>query len=611
MQRVGHAMIWVVGALVGCSVARSAPTSDYAGQPVITEPAPNLTFERRDLPRPGGIDYPFAEQTAQGVAVFDRFPEFSLRDRWVHWSGPWYSDPAANGHFTHGVTSIEVMPNYRQGPSNNMAVPAEHKWMLMMDPLWWRAAGDLADQLAAADPADARIPALRLLADEHRMIPDEAAYVSLGRFVWEHDRTATDDAGRGFRYAMIDIEGTEGWEHHRDCFGWMYRGLGEASAADGEPIVPVTYGSWTFMVGLMYFSERQNGTGEPVYLLPEHDFVPQPDPTLNAVDDLGGALSMDGYLQAIWGEEPFYQRHPDGSLVLADGVPQFSTLDHTTLYGQPVRLEPGEAEHTLSDLYRQAARMYLMYHRMAGEYPSHSGLRKPFLTNSRVGGWTRVTNEGLLGIEQNDRPVPAWELELMTMIYLMTADHIVAWGVETNCPPAPPASDMTDTWRYNAHGVWEAMLKAMHRYSVNDPLHEPYEPGGEPFQWCWFNLPMVEQNKVDGERYDQKPLVIGKIRQFEGRSWLELMAAWPAMDDHPAELLLWVDQDGQRSPAYPINLRNGRSIFYDAWRLPEQFEVLTGEDVWLRFTDQLGVERTWRGDWRLEVDATVPTPPRG
>ncbi len=54
----------------------------------------------------------------------------------------------------------------------------------------------------------------------------------------------------------------------------------------------------------------------------------------------------------------------------------------------------------------------------------------------------------------------------------------------------------------------------------------------------------------------------------------------------------------------------------DARQLPDSFTGLEGKHVWLRTTDLLGVQRTWRGDWRennkpadLERWNAVPTPP--
>ncbi len=95
---------------------------------------------------------------------------------------------------------------------------------------------------------------------------------------------------------------------------------------------------------------------------------------------------------------------------------------------------------------------------------------------------------------------------------------------------------------------------------------------------------------------------MGKLRQFEGHTWLELFVAWPALDQTPKTLKVWLDQDGRRSGAYTIQLRHGRTAFYDAWQLPDLFKGVEGRHVWLRTADLLGVQRTWRGDWRQPVD---------
>ena len=62
------------------------------------------------------------------------------------------------------------------------------------------------------------------------------------------------------------------------------------------------------------------------------------------------------------------------------------------------------------------------------------------------------------------------------------------------------------------------------------------------------------------------------------------------------------------TPQYTIRLPHGRTYFYDAWQLPDDFKNLEGQHVWLRGTDLLGVQRTWRGDWRKAADESVATP---
>ncbi|MBI5831716.1 MAG: hypothetical protein HZB16_05300 [Armatimonadetes bacterium] len=603
-------LTWIALLVSLGGVSAQQPTADYEGRPFVTQQAPVLRFERRAAPRPGGLDYPFAEQTARTAALFSRFPEFRLESCRIHLGGPWYDSDAANGHFSHGITSVMAMPRYREGPVSLSLQPYERKWQLMCDPMWWGYAVRLADKLAAADPADPRVAVLRKFGVDHRMVPDEAAFRALGAACFEGESHSLDSHGRGAKYCMIDIECTEGWEHQRNVFGWLYQGYAEAAAKAGAPIVPVTYGQWTFSVGAYWESERQKETGLPAYLLPEKDFLAGSDPTLRIVNDCSGTLSSDGYLRAIWGNEPFYQRVADGKLVLVDGKlvlvdgkPVYSELGATRAYGQDLRLEKGEAEHTLRDLYVQAQRMYLMQHRRAGDYPSSSTQRRPGLEKTRVGAWTRYTNEGLEEIAQNDRPIPFWELEMLCGLDLFTTDDLVVWTSDMNVVPGKPGADQSQCWKYGAYGVVEAVVKAAHRYSAFEPLHQ-----GD-FQWCWFRLPLVDRNLPDGERYDQKPLVFAKLRTYAGQPWIEVWAAWPALDGQPATLRLWFDQGGRRSAAYRVELRNGRSYFHDAWQLPAGLAGLQGRDVWVRFADQQGTTRTWRGDWREKVDESVATPP--
>ena len=582
-------------------------TNDWDGHPFVTTPAPVLEFQRRRTPRPGGIDYMFPEQTAHGVALLARFPPFKLSDRRLHVDGPWYDDPAVNLHFTRGIASVGAIPRYREddhAPTTVRRLPQFRKWSLMTDPMWWAHAARLAEKLEKENPADPRIAPLRTFGVRHQFTNDAAAFLELGRHVFEMERWPTDVEGRFVGYPSIDIECTGGWEHQRDCFGWLYQGLARGAREAGVRIVPMLYGQWQFAVGAFWESSRQGGTGDPEYLLPEKDFLAGPDPTLVACQENGGILSMDGYQQAMWGREPFFQRNPDGSLRRVEGLPVFSALTNTTAYGWEIRIEPGEAKQCLDNLYRTATRLYLQHHRRAGRYPGDSTLRKPFLSNCTIGAWSRYSNEGLQGIQQNDRPLPSWLLDLLIGMYLFTADDIVLWSSDMNFIPGPLGGDYTHAWRFNAHGVLESVVKAAHRYSANDPLHA----AAGPFQWCWFNLPVVNRNETAGDRYFEKPIAMGKLRPFEGHTWLELFVAWPAIDDTPMTLKVWIDQDGRRSGAYTIRLPHGRTYFYDAWQLPDGFSGLEGRHVWLRAVDLLGAQRTWRGDWRQPVDHSASTP---
>jgi hypothetical protein len=603
---IGSTLFLVFPATTAVS-APSVGLADYDGHAFVTKPAPELRFERKTQPSPNGIDYEFAEQTAHGVALLSRFPEFKLSDRRIHVDGPWYDSNEANLHFSRGIASIGAIPRYREkenAPTNLRKLPQFQKWSLMTDPVWYAAAARLVKKLEKEGPAGPHIPALRFLSEKHCYTNDRAAYLELGRYAFQSERWPTDWRGHFVGYPAIDIETTEGWKHQRDCNGWLYQGMASAAREQGLKIVPMLYGQWQFSVGCFWESMRQGGKGDPEYLLPEKDFLAHPDPTLVACQENNGILSMDGYQQALWGSEPFYQRKPDSSLLLRDGKPVFNDLNETTAYGWKLRLEKNEAKQCLDNLYRTALRMYLQHHRRAGQYPAGSELRKPFLSNCKVGAWSRYSNEGVQGIQQNDRPLPGWLLDTLIGMYLFTADDITLWSSDMNFYPGPLGGNYTNAWRFNAHGVLESVVKAAHRYSALDPLHAT----GGKFQWCWFNLPVVNKNETPGDRYFEKPIAMGKLRQFEGHTWLELFIAWPALDQSSRTFKIWLDQDGRRSKSYTIQVAHGRTYFLDAWQLPDEFKNLEGQHVWLQTTDLLGVTRTWRGDWRQSHDNAIPAP---
>lgn len=603
--------------LVGQS-ALAAPV-DYLGNPFITNQAPDLRFEARVAPHSYGIDYSFAEQTAHGVALFSRFPAFTMQDRRLHTDGPWYNTNTANGHFTHGFTSVDALPNYRlsnSAPTDIRQISYSNKFQLNGDPVWWNYATQLVGKISITNPSSTCIPALQQLGygivsggvTNHYMTNNQAAYLALGQYVGQNEKGTTDIQNQGVRYPIIDIELTgviptnSDWPTiARQCFGWIYQGM--ASVRTNLLTTPLTYGEWTFEVGAFWDSHRMNfGAGDPEYLDSTKDFLGANDPTLQVCNDNGGAVSMDGYIRAIWGNEPFYKRNPDGSLILNSGIPIFNDITNTTVYGTKLLLEPNEAQLCIEGIYTRAVQMYLMHHRFAGTYPASNTIRRSYLNNARIAAWIRYTNEGLGGINQNDRPLPGWEMDMMTGLYLMTADDIVYWSSDFNNPPGPLGGDYTNYWKYNTHGVVEYAVKAAHRYSALDPIHQGN------FNWCWFSLPVVNENSTDGDRYYQKPLAFGKLRSYNNQPWIEMYVAFPALDTNSCDMKLWIDKGGTKSGAYTLKLANGRSYFYDAWQLPSQFTNIQGSNVWLQFRDQVGTVRTWRGDYRVSVTGQVSVP---
>src|SRR4051812_26549458 len=128
------------------ATTRAAQSVDFDGHAFVTNAAPVLKFERKTRPALTGIDYDFAEQTAHGVALLSRFPEFKLSDRRIHIDGPWYDSDAANLHFSRGIASIGAMPRYREkenAPTNLRKLSQFQKWSLMTDPVWYAAASRL------------------------------------------------------------------------------------------------------------------------------------------------------------------------------------------------------------------------------------------------------------------------------------------------------------------------------------------------------------------------------------------------------------------------------------------------------------------------------------
>lgn len=565
--------------------------TDYEGNAFVNSSAPTIPFEAKVQPYQNGVDYDFAEQTAKGVALFKRFPEFSLSDVQIHMMGPWYDSDSANAHFTRGITTMTALPEFRQGPTNVTTLPADRKNTMLPDDLFWQIAGNLANNLGSSD---SRYSALRQLADNHVLVLDENAYVSLGRAVWDSERNVTDNSGQGTRYMSIDIEYSSPYSNYWACVGWLYQGYCQAAAESGVTVIPFLYGGRE-QVTILGFSNRQNGSGDPEYLDSQHDFFGYNDPTLQACQAFGGILAVDTYLQGIWGNEPLLNRDGNGDPVLdGNGRPYFSSLSQTVAYGQAIPLENNEAEACLRDLYEQSTRLYLQQHRLAGEYPSRKGMKRPTLSNTEVGSYTRYTNEGTQGIQQNDRPVPAWQLEMFNALNMFLTPELWCWGVDFNHAPGPLGSNHSNVWSYQAHGVAEMIAKAAHRHSAFDNIQ------ASDFKWCWFNLAMVNNMQTDGDGYHQKAICHGKLRNVNGTVWLEVLFAFPATDNRSTLFQVYVEQGGLQSETYNCELRSGRHYYYDCWQLPSSFsyDQLEGGNVVVSYPDVLGVQRTHRGDYR-------------
>ena len=573
--------------------------TDQQGNPFERSSAPMIPFEAKVLPYRYGVDYSFADQTAKGAALFKRFPEFYLADVKLHFMGPWYSDGSANSHFSRGVETITTLPNFRQGGEQNVALlPYTRKNVMIPDDTFWVYANLVANSIGAADP---RYNAMITLSQSHELILDQEAYVLLGRRVWESERNTMDVNGQGTLYMSIDLEISSPYTNYRHIVGWLYDGYCTAALESGIVVRPYTYyGPEQVLIGDL--SYRQFGTGNPEYLADNWDFLANiNDPTIAAVARFGGIFANDTYIQAIWGLDPFYQYNPDGSVqVGGNGFPLYSQITQTVAYGQVIPLEYGEAELCLRDLYEQSVRLYLMNHRLAGGYPSRSGMRRPGLENAESGSFTRYTNEGVQGIVLNDRPVPAWELSMFSSLSMFLTQHLWCWGVDFNHEPDTLGAIHYQTWQYEAHGVAESVINAAHRHAAFSNIQN------SPFKWCWFNLAIVNNCQTDGDGYHQKALCHAKIRNVNGSVWLEVWFAFPSTDNRSTVFQLYAEQGGIRSNTYDCELRSGRHYYYDCFPLPQSFsyDSLEGENIVVSYPDVLNVQRIHRGNYEFDSYAT-------
>ncbi|MVM34965.1 hypothetical protein GO755_33365 [Spirosoma sp. HMF4905] len=573
---------------------------DYEGNAFVRDSAPTIPFEAKVRPYLHGVDYYFPEQTAKGVTLYKRFPEFALADVKIHSMGPWFSDASANAQFSRGITTITTLPNFRNGgPQDVKSLPANRKNTMLPDDVFWVLSGSLANSLGSADP---RYEALMALANNHELIADENAYIELGRFAWQNQRYTNAIDGQFSRYLSLDIEISSPYTNYRLIVGWLYKGFCSAAAEAGFTIRPFTYYGPEQVV-IEGLSDRMGGSGDPEYLSEQFDFLANTlDPTIQAIAQFGGVFANDTYLQGIWGNEPLLMRDGNGTPQTdGGGFVLYNELSQTTAYGQTIPLEAGEAQKCLRDLYEQSTRLYLMNHRIAGQYPAQSGMRRSGLEGTKTGSFTRYTNEGVDGITHNDRPVPAWQLELFNALNLFLTQHLWCWGVDFNHEPDALGANHADTWYYGAYGVAESITKAAHRHAAFTNIQ------ASAFKWCWFNLAMVNHMQTDGDGYHQKALCHAKIRNVNGTVWLEVLLAFPASDNRSTLFQVWVQQGSIQSEIFQCELPSGRHYFYDCFLLPSSFsyEQVEGENVYLTYPDTMNVPRYHRGDYRQSVDNVV------
>ncbi|GAB3568921.1 hypothetical protein GCM10027578_22380 [Spirosoma luteolum] len=589
---------WVVGDY-------GAPSgTDSEGRPFERSTAPTIPFEAKNQPYATGIAYSFPEQTAKGAALLKRFPPFQLTDARLHLMGPWYADADANAHFSRGVTTLAVLPNFRLpgSPQDASALPRTKKSVMYGDDTVRTYAYIFANEIGSDDQ---RYPYLYDFTQGVLSAGSEAewAFESLGTRIWYGERSTVDQQGQGSAYVTFDLETTWPYDsslsmlYLRNCLGWLYLGFCSGAANEGHLIRPFNYGSYQMQIELDA-SSFAGPDGLPNYLQPEFDFLGGYSPLMDAMNRFGGVMAIDSYIQAIWGREPMLLRDGNGQPIPdGDGNVIFQDVASTVAYGQSLPLESGEAYRCIIDIYEQSIRLYLQLHRLADGYPSESGQRRAGLENVSAGAFTRFSNEGVNGIVQNDRPVPAWELELFNALNLFLAPELYAWGVDFNRDPVALGAYNAAWPTYQADGVAEQIIKAAHVHSAFGNIQN------SRFKWCWFNLPIVSYFKIDGHKHGQKAICHGKLRDVNGTVWIELFLAFPLTDDRPTTFTVWIEQGGVQSQPYLCQLPNGRSYFYDAWQLPATFayDALTGANVWISYPDVFDVPRTHRGDYRLAV----------
>lgn len=585
--------------------------TDSTGKLYVSSKVPIFTKNVLPFPPGSGISVKIPEQTAQGLANFDRFINHAgqgMRDKKLIVFGPWHPAVADNKHFDHLVDGVNCWPNFRLPgavSSTNNLDPARKFFMYSDAEVRATAAG-----LLSANPNSPFVSAWNSMANAHDYTSNPGAFQAIGVKMWQDARIIFDSQGRGLKYISLDLETTDDYQLNRECLGNIYAGYCGQAALDGFSVEPNLYGQSSFRVDVYNTSLKQFVTGLPEYLRDYMDLFPSPaaDATIKACNDYHGAVTDDGYFQRLWPEDlNLLLRNPDNTLQLAGGLPQYNTSPtQGTVYGQTIPLEASEAPHFMSDFMRNFARKFVQRYWFANGYPSTESLRRAGMENTKFGTYLRVSSEAVAGMIYNDRPMPYWLLKLIQFYNLFESDISVAWGDDWNQTPLAPGQ-ASPKWSYAAGGTLEAILHAAEEYAYYDDYHV-----GE-VKRAWFNLDIVSSNNIDGEFVYQKIVLKVKIRTVGGKQYIEVFACQPLLDNTSMTVKLFWKKNGKTSKAYTIVLLNGRSFHYSMFQVPDDTEFLnlSGDDLVARFTDLLGVVRTWPGNYNLMTtfDATIATPP--
>lgn len=599
---------------------------DWLGTPFVEDKAPRLVYMERATPRPLGNDYNFAPQKAKNVINFLRFPEFKLHPRKkVIWWGPLYTDTKDNLHYTRGITHLCNHPKYRE-KLQEMKVTGKQltHWFEGME----RHAGLFAEHIKKHKPEDPRIPWLEEWSKDQRLIDNEETAKAFGAFCWDDVMGTT--RGEGVEFLTIDIESFKAstrtkspWQtQYQNMMGWIYQGFIEESKKKGKPTRMVTYSQSLGIYSTLHYSSDPSDWGmTPGYLHPRAvgltfaggsgDKPVNPNtPSGKALISSNGFICEDAYQRQTYYEH-VYKQKPDGTLILDKGAPVYrDDEDMQDAYGIKIGVtgvdkrtsvggNANESRAYLDTIFQKAQQLWNnTYWAAGGKMPEWNTSRQPGLENLNLGSMSRHDIESFnlsVGDDRyGDRPLNPAQVEGIHLLTLLLSDLSEYWSSEVRVTPI--GSEVK--YRYAQDGPYEYMLKGSHRLSeFNFIFDQPYRP-------IFPKLLMYKGNKDDGERYDQKPIVIGGIFERNRQPYCWLYWWFPANIGRGAlDAKVWFDNGKMKSSVYPIKFVGDR-VGLDVWKLPANLTGLMPKDFQIEFSDLTGKKHRWCGDYRV-TDAAI------
>lgn len=428
------------GAVVGTySYAFSRAGTDAGGRPMIDKPAPVLAAAARQSPRlPLGNDFDHPIQTALNTFLAARYPAFAI---------PWLVTYAGVGFALTADRSPILSRGYGAIAENmpNRGLYSRTKLAILL-PGGYDLANTKADQLAAVDSGDARIPWLRGwkgTGSTHYLIDNQAAAQAFGAKAYSDYQNSDWTNGSPLLaitpnfevYTASPDSGNGAEQQWRNMLGWFMQGFhAEAVSRSQTPAALIMY-DWASMChySMIMRSRDQQVSGSYTDLEPAVSYNPEVgvpfyfsyasigdnfrgggsktaplqagNPYSQYLKDNGGYAGSAEYMRNTWDDQSFWQKNTDGTFKtrVVGGVTLLvprTDARRTSIGGEVCdilgagRYSVGEGDNFLSLAYqRRQETIVNVVLRAGGKHQPTSLDRQTGWENLKLVQWARLDAE--------------------------------------------------------------------------------------------------------------------------------------------------------------------------------------------------------------------------